>query len=201
MATKGNETVMELGAADALIVVDVQNDFLPGGSLATSGGDRIIEPLNVYLARFHALGLPLFATRCWHPDRHCSFKAQGGPWPPHCIAGTGGAGFPPDLRLPVGIQIISKGTQVHKDAYSGFEDTDLDARLKRAGAQRLFIGGLATDVCVLNTVRDAIRLDYDVCLLIDAMRAVNVQPDDGANAEAEMYRLGAVPLDLRAIKT
>lgn len=197
----GNDATIELGKGDALVVVDVQNDFLPGGSLAVPRGDQIIVPLNAYLARFHSLGLPLFATRDWHPAGHCSFVAQGGPWPPHCVAGSEGAGFAPALKFPDGVQVISKGTQVDKDAYSGFQDTDLDTRLKRAGVRRVFVGGLATDVCVLNTVRDAIRLDYDVCLLTDATRAVNVQPEDGAKAQAEMCRLGAVPLELGAIKT
>jgi nicotinamidase/pyrazinamidase len=179
---------------DALVVVDVQNDFLPGGNLAVAHGDTVVPALNRYLDVFHAHGLPIYATRDWHPPGHCSFQAQGGPWPPHCIADTPGAAFAEQLRLPPETVVISKAEEVDKDAYSGFEGTDLDARLKRAGARRLFIGGLATDVCVLNTVRDARKLGYDVFLLTDGARAVNVNPDDGRKAEEEMRRLGAEPI-------
>jgi nicotinamidase/pyrazinamidase len=127
---------------------------------------------------------------------HCSFQVRGGPWPPHCIAGTKGAGFAPDLWLPPQATVVSKATTSDKDAYSGFEGTDLDAQLKRAGVKRVFVGGLATDYCVLNTVRDALKLGYAVILLTDAIRAVNVKPDDGRRAEEEMQRLGAQPLAL-----
>ena len=183
-----------LQSGDALIAVDVQNDFLPGGSLAVPKGDEVVPPLNRYLAAFHAAGLPIFATRDWHPANHCSFKAQGGPWPPHCVAETDGARFSADLELPAGTTIISKATTPAKDAYSGFEGTDLEARLRAQGVRRLFIGGLATDYCVLNTVRDARKNGFEVYLLTDAIRAVNVKPDDGRRAEDEMRRLGARPL-------
>jgi nicotinamidase/pyrazinamidase len=179
---------------DALILVDVQNDFLPGGALGVPHGDEVVPVLNRYVATFRNRALPVFATRDWHPPGHCSFKAQGGPWPPHCIANTHGAEFAPDLKLPPHATVISKATTPEKDAYSGFEGTDLNAKLKRAGAQRVFVGGLATDYCVLNTVRDAIKLGYDVYLLDDAIRAVNVAPDDGRKAEDEMRRLGARPI-------
>lgn len=181
---------------DALIVVDVQNDFLPGGSLAVPDGDMVVPVLNFYLAEFSARELPVYATRDWHPVNHCSFKARGGPWPPHCVAETHGAQFASGLKFPSGTFVISKATRPDKDAYSGFEDTDLDARLRARKIKRLFIGGLATDYCVLNTVRDALRLGHEVCLLTDAIRAVNVKPDDGRKAEAEMQRLGAKPITL-----
>jgi len=184
---------------DALVVVDVQNDFLPGGSLAVPEGDRVVPVLNRYIETFAARALPIYATRDWHPGNHCSFKAQGGPWPPHCVAGSTGAAFAPGLKLPAQITIISKATAADQDAYSGFEGTDLDARLKALGVRRVFVGGLATDYCVLNTVRDARRHGYDLCLLTDAIRAVNVKPDDGQRAEEEMRRLGAKPVTLTAI--
>jgi len=189
------ETV-RLHRGDALIVVDVQNDFLPGGSLAVPGGDAVVPVLNRYAATFAAAGLPVYATRDWHPADHCSFKARGGPWPPHCVANSSGAAFAPGLKLPAQTTVISKAATADKDAYSGFEGTDLHARLKRAGVKRVFVGGLATDYCVLNTVRDARRLGYDVLLLTDAIRAVNVRPDDGKRAEDEMRRLGAEPFTL-----
>ncbi|HYA37002.1 MAG TPA: nicotinamidase [Candidatus Methylomirabilis sp.] len=184
---------------DALIVVDVQNDFLPGGSLAVPEGDRVVPVLNRYVEIFAARALPVYATRDWHPTNHCSFAAQGGPWPPHCVAGSTGAAFAPGLKLPTQITIISKATAIDQDAYSGFEGTDLDARLKALGVRRVFVGGLATDYCVLNTVRDARRHGYDVYFLTDAIRAVNVKPDDGQRAEEEMRRLGAKPVTLTAI--
>lgn len=176
---------------DALLIVDVQNDFLPGGSLAVPRGDEVVPVLNRYLELFASQGLPVYATRDWHPQHHCSFHAQGGPWPPHCIAKTSGAAFAAELQLPPAATIISKATSVGQDAYSGFEGTDLHVRLHAANIRRLFAGGLATDYCVLNTVRDALKLGYQVMLLGDAIRAVNVQSGDGARAEAEMLKLGA----------
>ena len=185
--------------ADALIVVDVQNDFLPDGSLAVPEGDRVVPVLNRYLETFSARALPIYATRDWHPGNHCSFKAQGGPWPPHCVAGSPGAAFASALKLPAQTTVVSKAIAADKDAYSGFEGTDLDARLRAQGVRRVFVGGLATDYCVLNTVRDARRLGYEVYLLTDAIRAVNVKPDDGQKAEKEMQRLGAKPVTLAAM--
>lgn len=181
----------ELRTGDALIVVDVQNDFLPGGSLAVPNGDEVVPLLNRYISLFHDRGLAVVATRDWHPADHCSFQSQGGPWPPHCIAGTRGAEFAPDLRLPAGGLVISKAVDKAADAYSGFQGTDLAARLRDQHITRLFIGGLATDYCVLNTVRDAIAAGFDVTWLRDASRAVDLSSDDGANAASEMQRLGA----------
>ena len=182
---------IELNRADALVVVDVQNDFVPGGSLAVPQGDEIVSVLNRYIGAFAAAGLPVYATRDWHPATHCSFKAQGGVWPPHCVAGTPGAEFVPGLALPASATIVSKASDRDRDAYSGFAGTDLEPRLRRAGVTRLFVGGLATDYCVLNTVRDALALGFGVVLLADAVAAVNVNPGDGPKALAEMLRLGA----------
>lgn len=186
---------LQLQKDDVLILVDVQLDFLPGGSLAVPRGDEVVPVLNRYIAVFRRLTLPIVATRDWHPPDHCSFKAQGGPWPPHCVAGTDGARFAPLLDLPCEGRIVSKATGRDKDAYSGFEGTDLDEWLKRAGVARVFVGGLATDYCVLNTVRDALRLGYATFLLLDAVRAVDVAPGDGDRAIEEMRRLGAVSID------
>lgn len=188
--------MVKLEAGDALILVDMQNDFLPGGSLGVPGGDETVPVLNAFIERFAAAGLPIVATRDWHPANHCSFAARGGPWPPHCVAGTPGAAFAPGLRLPDGALVISKATSSDADAYSGFGGTDLDARLRQLGVSRLFVGGLATDYCVLNTVRDALALGYGVRLLEEAIRAVDVQPGDGDRAIAEMVRLGARRLRL-----
>jgi nicotinamidase/pyrazinamidase len=187
-------------SGDALLIVDVQNDFLPGGSLAVVAGDQVVGVLNDYIAAFLKQGLPIYATRDWHTPDHCSFQAQGGPWPPHCVAGSRGAEFAPGLQLPEDrVTVISKATRSDQDAYSGFEGTDLASRLRAAGVRRLFIGGLATDYCVLNTVRDALREGFAVLLLMDAIRAVNVQPEDGAKAIAEMREGGAVPITLAEV--
>lgn len=177
---------------DALILVDIQNDFLPGGALAVPKGDEIIEPLNKMISLFEENHLPVFATRDWHPSNHCSFKNNGGPWPPHCLARGPGADFSSSLRLPSSVTVISKGTSPSKDAYSGFEGTKLENLLRSRNIQELFVGGLATDYCVLNTVRDAIRLGFSVFLYTDGIRAVDVRPDDGERAIQEMEKLGAV---------
>lgn len=186
-------------SGDALLIVDVQNDFLPGGSLAVLRGDEVVQVLNRYLQIFVAHRLPVYATRDWHPRQHCSFRAQGGPWPPHCVADSSGAQFAATLQLPRTAVIISKATSEEQDAYSGFEGTDLDNQLRKANISRLYIGGLATDYCVLNTVRDALRLGYQVLLLGDAIRAVDVQAGDGIRAEAEMAKLGAQRVTVQGV--
>jgi nicotinamidase/pyrazinamidase len=176
---------------DALVVVDVQRDFLPGGALAVPGGDAVVPVLNEYLGAFSALHLPVFATRDWHPPQHCSFHAQGGPWPPHCMADTPGAGFADGLRLPAQAEIVSKGVALEPDAYSGFAGTDLARRLRAAGVTRLFVGGLATDYCVLHTVKDGLASGFELVVLADAIAAVNVRPTDGTQALAQMAQAGA----------
>jgi nicotinamidase/pyrazinamidase len=182
---------MGLGRGDALLVVDVQYDFLAGGSLAVRDADAIVPVLNGYIAEWSARGLPVFASRCWHPPGHCSFREQGGPWPPHCVAGTHGAELSAALALPPSTELVSKGTAVDREAYSAFDGTDLGPRLRAAGVRRLFIGGLTTDYCVVSTVRDGRARGYEMVVLADAIRAVDVEPGDGARAEAEMRRLGA----------
>jgi nicotinamidase/pyrazinamidase len=187
----GSQAKIGLRQGDALIVVDVQNDFLPGGALAVPGGDEVVPVLNRYLACFEARDLAVFASRDWHPPDHCSFQARGGIWPSHCVAGTQGAEFAPGLELPEEAVIVEKAATSDRDAYSAFEDTGLGERLRRDGLDRLFIGGLATDYCVLNTVRDAAALRYELFVLHDAIRAVDLQVGDGAAAVAEMQGLGA----------
>jgi nicotinamidase/pyrazinamidase len=187
---------IRLGAGDALVLVDVQNDFLPGGALAVPGGDEIVVLVNRAIGWFEAAGSTIVATRDWHPANHCSFREQGGPWPPHCVKDSWGARFAPGLDLPPSSVVISKATTPERDAYSGFEGTDLAARLRSAGAKHLFVGGLATDYCVLATVRDALDRDFNVSLLVDAVRAVDAQPEDGARALREMARLGAVAVSV-----
>lgn len=191
--------IVTLGSGDALVLVDVQNDFLPGGSLAVPMGNRIIPILNRYIALFHIHNLHIFATRDWHPSDHSSFLEQGGQWPPHCIASTPGAAFPTSLELPSDTQILSKATKREKDAYSGFEDTQLDTLLKSSGIRRVFIGGIATEYCVLNTVKNALQYDYVTFVLEDAIRAINIDAEDGRHALEEMVRRGAIPIHLGSL--
>ncbi len=176
---------------DALIVVDVQNDFLPGGALAVPGGEEVIEPLNRYIGQFAQLQLPIFAARDWHPPNHCSFREQGGPWPVHCVAGTHGAEFPPQLRLPANVRLISKATRPEAEDFSGFPGTDFGQQLRNTGCKRLFVGGLATEYCVRATVVDARAAGFEVVVLTDAIRALEAQPGDGEHALAEMKASGA----------
>lgn len=181
----------DIGAGDALLVVDVQRDFLPGGALGVPAGDEIVEPLSRMIRAFERAGLPVYYSRDWHPPDHCSFKEQGGPWPPHCVAGTAGAGFAPGLRLPIDAAVISKATTRDRDAYSAFQGTTLGKQLEAAGVRRVFVGGLATDYCVKATVLDARTQAFEVEVLGDAVRAVDVSPGDGQRALQEMQRSGA----------
>ncbi len=176
---------------DALIIVDVQNDFCPGGALPVPEGDQVIPVLNDYIKIFKKARVEIFATRDWHPANHISFKAQGGPWPPHCVQNTEGAMFHPDLKLPSEAKIISKAMDPSKESYSGFDDTELADKLKQQGAKRVFVGGLATDYCVKNTVLDARKLGLEVVLLLDAIRGINAEPDDAVRAIANMVKSGA----------
>ncbi len=184
-------SIPDLSPGDALIIVDVQRDFLPGGTLAVSRGDAVVEPLNLCIDAFRHARLPIFYTRDWHPKNHCSFQEQGGPWPLHCVAGTPGADFAPGLNSPGEAEVVSKGTVAARDAYSGFEGTDLAQRLRKLGIRRLFVGGLATDYCVRATVLDALREGFTVVALTDAMQAVEVRAGDAARALDEMRTSGA----------
>jgi nicotinamidase/pyrazinamidase len=180
------------GPGDALLVVDVQKDFLPGGALGIDGGDAVVAPLNRLLAAWRASGLPVYLTRDWHPTGHCSFAAQGGPWPVHCVAGSSGAEFSPQLERARGDVVVSKATRVDRDAYSALDGTQLTDELVRTGVRRIFIGGLATDYCVRATGLDARAANFDVVVLRDAVCAVNVHPDDGQKALSELAAAGAV---------
>jgi nicotinamidase/pyrazinamidase len=184
---------------DALIVVDVQNDFCPGGALPVAEGDAVVAPLNELMDR---MGL-VVATRDWHPPDHGSFRGVGvdadrwsgrdppGLWPVHCVRGTPGADLHPDLRRDRIDMVVDTGREALSDGYSAFDDTDLADRLRERGVQRLLVGGLATDYCVRCTVLDALREGFDVTVVEDAVRAVDVEPGDGRRALDEMRRSGA----------
>ncbi len=176
---------------DSLIIIDLQNDFLPGGNLPVPQGDQVIEPLNRAIFHFKEKDLPIFASRDWHPAGHISFEAQGGPWPPHCVQNSKGASLASELDLPCQAGIVSKGSSPDTDQYSAFDGTDLDFQLKNLRVTRLMVGGLAQDICVRQTVLDARRLGYEVYLLEDGTRPVNQESEDGEQSLAEMEEAGA----------
>lgn len=182
---------MQLNDKDALIIVDVQNDFCPGGSLAVASGDEVAAKASEIGAKFRISGARTFATQDWHPAKHSSFVEQGGPWPPHCVAGSNGADFHPSLSLPIGSSIIRKGTNVQEDAYSGFQGTGLEEQLRRLNVRRVFVCGLATDYCVLNTALDACSFGFETYVLTDAIAAVDANPGDGEAALKRMLEAGA----------
>ena len=174
----------------ALIIVDFQNDFTPGGALAVADGDRIAGRIDA-LARSSEFDL-VVATRDWHPPDHRSFAAQGGPWPVHCVAGTQGAELHPDLdRTKIDI-VVDKGQTVDTDGYSGFEGTDLEALLRERGITQVTVAGLATDYCVKNTALDALRAGFQVTVDSSAARGVEVEPGDSERALAEVRAAGGV---------
>ncbi len=187
---------LALGAKDALIVVDMQKDFIEG-SLRVEGALGIIPKVNRYVEFFSENGCCIFYTRDWHPENHISFVDNGGPWPKHCVAGTEGASFHPQLLIPAdNVFIISKGTDPGFDAYSGFQGTILDQLLRERGIKRLFVCGVATDYCVKHTVIGGLNLGYQVFVLLDAIRGVDVREGDSERALAEMYEAGAVGIEL-----
>jgi nicotinamidase/pyrazinamidase len=180
----------------ALLLVDVQNDFCPGGALAVPEGDRVVPLLSRAAARFSALGLPVYASRDWHPADSTHFKKNGGLWPVHCVQGTPGARLHPDLALPSSTMIVTTGSSRTDEGYSAMEGIvagrqtmleDLAAR----GVTHLYVGGLATDYCVKHSVLDALAQGIRVTVLEDAIRAVNVTPGDGERAIEEMRAAGA----------
>jgi nicotinamidase/pyrazinamidase len=176
----------------ALILVDIQNDFCPGGALAVAEGDQVVGVVNRLMPHFALV----VSTLDWHPANHVSFREQGGPWPPHCVQNTFGAELHPALKTEYIGHTFRKATTADRDAYSEFEGVDdqrrsLDEYLKSRGVRRVYIAGLATDYCVRATTLDAVRLGYETTVVTDGVRPVNVEPDDGAKALAEMEAAGA----------
>jgi nicotinamidase/pyrazinamidase len=184
----------------ALIVVDVQNDFCPGGTLAVPHANEVVAPLNKLIAEFLQRGEPVFKTRDWHPPHTKHFLAYGGTWPVHCVQETRGAEFHPDLLDDSQISVVSKGLG-DEDCYSAFDGTDLTQQLRQLGVTEVWIGGLATDYCVKQTVLDARQEGFAVKAIEDAMRAVELQPDDGDRAIAEMRAAGAEFVTSRQLTT
>ena len=187
---------METERNSALLIVDVQNDFCPGGALAVPEGDDVVPPLRKLAARFAALARPVYASRDWHPPDSRHFKPYGGEWPVHCVQGTEGARLREDLQLPAFTMIVSKGQARHDDGYSAMVGDvagrgSLLADLSARGVNHLYVGGLATDYCVKHSVLDALRQGIAVTVLTDAVRAVDVAPGDGTRSLDEMKSAGA----------
>ncbi|MCL4466338.1 MAG: nicotinamidase [Chloroflexi bacterium] len=181
---------------NALLLVDVQNDFTPGGALGVPGGDEIVPIIDDYIDLAQAARMIIIASRDWHPPETKHFRQWGGTWPPHCVQGTRGAEFRPDLRLPKDAWVVSKGMDPNEDAYSVFQATAPDGApfkdlLQRLWVGRLFIGGLATDYCVLNSVIDAAAIGVQTTVLADAVRGINLAPGDIERAIAQMVAAGA----------
>jgi nicotinamidase/pyrazinamidase len=181
---------MATPAKQALIVVDVQNDFCPGGTLAVSHGDEVVAPLNELIDEFLERGDPVYKSRDWHPPQTKHFEAYGGTWPIHCVQNTKGAEFHSQLKDDPRIRVISKGLG-DTDCYSAFDETDLASQLRDKGVEEVVVGGLATDYCVKNTVLDALKQGFKVKALENAMRAVDLKPGDGERAIEEMRNAGA----------
>ncbi len=186
-----------MDAHSALLIIDLQNDFCPGGALAVPEGDEVVPLINRAIAHFSARGLPIIASRDWHPHRTSHFKPFGGIWPPHCIQGTPGAGFHPDLRLPPETVIVSKGTDPNRDDYSAFHARDMHGSslpelLASLGVTHIYVCGLATDYCVKETVLEARRCGIGVTVLTDAVRGVDLTPGDSERALAAMCAAGAI---------
>ncbi|MFB3853809.1 MAG: nicotinamidase [Vicinamibacterales bacterium] len=181
---------------DALLIIDVQNDFCPGGALEVRSGDQVVAPLNRMIERARLKGEAVYATRDWHPPTTRHFRDHGGIWPAHCVAGSPGAEFHPSLALPDTAVVVTKGDTEDGEGYSAFEGrtpagVPLAEEMEAQGVKRLYVGGLATDYCVRQSVLDALREGFEVTVLTDAVRGVDVQPGDSARALAEMKTAGA----------
>ena len=186
----------------ALLIIDLQNDFCPGGALAVPEGDKIVSNLNQYIEIFSKNKLAIFASRDWHPKQTSHFKDQGGLWPPHCVQNTKGAFFHPELKLPKETIVLSKGMDPKTDSYSAFQAQDSNGKqfediLKASGIEELYIGGLATDYCVKSSVLDSLNKGFKVKLMVDAIKGVNIKPDDSKDAIEEMVNNGAVKITLK----
>jgi nicotinamidase/pyrazinamidase len=178
-----------LRPGDALIIVDMQIDFCPGGALPIDGGDRVVPVLNRWIAAASKVNVPVFASRDWHPRHHLSFVEAGGQWPIHCVQDTIGARFHPDLKLPESAIVVTKGVRFDRDQYSAFDETGLATELRKWQVRRVWIGGLAQDVCVCATVLSARREDFETIVIEDATLPVTLA--GGARSKDEMREAGA----------
>lgn len=183
--------MLELTPRDAVLVVDVQNDFCAGGALAVPDADVIVEPINELTRAAERAGALVSYSRDWHPQDHVSFHEQGGPWPRHCVRDTWGARFHPALRIVPGSLIVDKATDPAREAYSDFDGTELARTLHARGIRRVLVVGLADEYCVRSTVLDALAHGFETIVLTSCTRAIDVHPGDGERARQEMVAAGA----------
>jgi nicotinamidase/pyrazinamidase len=181
-----------LGKGDALVVVDVQNDFCPSGALPVKEGDQVVAVLNRWIEAAREAGAPVIASRDWHPPDHISFEERGGMWPRHCVQGSRGAEFHPELELGEEALVVSKGADPDRDSHSAFDRTELAGELRRLGVRRVWVGGLAQDVCVRATVLDSLREGFETHLLARATRPVDVDSGAGERSLEEMRAAGVI---------
>lgn len=187
-----------LKTGDALIVVDVQIDFCPGGALPIERGDEVVSVLNRWIAAAVDASVPVYASRDWHPVGHLSFAECGGPWPPHCLQDTHGARFHPGLQLPDSAIVVTKGVRFDRDQYSAFDETGLVTELGKRDVRRVWVGGLAQDVCVRATVLDARRHGFEAIVIADGTRPVTRRGGDTANEEMRQAGAGFEMTDDRS---
>lgn len=194
-----------MSATQALLLVDLQNDFFPPqGALAVPYGDQIIAVVNEYINKFQGKDLPIFASRDWHPLKTAHFKDYGGLWPPHCVQNTEGARFHPDVLLPEETAIVSKGMKPEEEGYSVFrgygpDGKDFRSLLDTLGVKHIYIAGLATDYCVKSTVLDACTMGFQVTVLLDGIRGVDLEVNDSARALDQMFRACAKTATLNTV--
>jgi nicotinamidase/pyrazinamidase len=186
----GAEAILRPG--DALIIVDVQRDFYPGGARPIDRGDEVIPVLNTWIDQAERVGIPIYASRDWHPPEHLSFASRGGDWPVHCVQEGEGASFHPDLHLPAQAEIIPKGDRTDRDQYSAFDATGLAEQLRRQGVKRVFVGGLAEDVCVCATALDGVKAGFETHVIAGGTKPVSKK---GGRAATEEMRRAGVLLD------
>ncbi|PLX99202.1 MAG: nicotinamidase [Desulfuromonas sp.] len=173
---------------DALLLIDVQVDFCPGGNLPIPDGDKVVPFLNVCVETAENADVPIVISRDWHPREHPSFLDQGGDWPPHCVQDTQGAAFHPDLKIPEHAIVVSKGTRFDQDQLNAFDQTGLEVNLRKQGVKRLWVAGLALDVCVLLTAEGAREHGFAVEVLLAGCRPVT--EEGGIEAQARMQVAG-----------
>jgi nicotinamidase/pyrazinamidase len=186
---------MQVPPSSGLLIVDVQNDFCAGGALAVPDGDAVVPVINGLAERAAAAGVPVFASRDWHPRHSAHFAEHGGAWPVHCVQGTRGAAFHPDLRLPQGTVVVTKGDQPEDEGYDAFDGrvspgVPFGQALRARGVRHLVVVGLATDYCVKSSALGAASAGFAVTVVEDAVRAVDVRAGDGARALDELRAAG-----------
>jgi nicotinamidase/pyrazinamidase len=190
MEVEMTDPLAQFQSGDLLLVIDVQKDFCPGGALPIDKGDEVVPVLNRWISAARVAGVPVYLSRDWHPQQHPSFQESGGKWPPHCIQDTAGARFHSRLEVPGDAVIVTKGTRFDQDQNSAFDQTGLADWLHRQKVKRIFVGGLAQDVCVLATVLDGLKAGFEVHLIENATRPVSAE--NGRAALDEMRRAGAI---------